>query len=129
MPLLKLADQIDSGLHNVIANPDHTPDSEPNPISSLDQMSRYRGIILGEKCSDDALKVLHQRQSEEKSLDSQRFAVVDDDYGTAGLLLVQAHSDRRFRCSPPCAGELLWWNVIGFMTWDDIESFASTEPN
>lgn len=90
-------------------------------------MSRYRGFELSEKHDDNGLKALHRRHSEEKRLDPQRFAVVDDEYDTKELLLVHAKSNGRFRCRPPCAGELLW-NTIGFMTWDEIESFASKSP-
>lgn len=53
--------------------------------------------------------------------------MIDDEYASKGLLIMQVEPARQFRRRAPVAGELLWWNASGFMNWDEIESLASKD--
>ncbi|KFY87321.1 hypothetical protein V500_07035 [Pseudogymnoascus sp. VKM F-4518 (FW-2643)] len=114
-----LADAVDVGVHYV------NDEGEPRSVGSIDDLFRYVAISLDESCDTDKLVKQHQRHAEEKSLDSNLLAVVDDKFAAEGALLVQAEPRKELRCKPPVAGELLYWHEIGFMDWDEMEDFAS----
>lgn len=120
---LRLAEAVDNGLHYGSNDPDN---DDPPPLGqNLDNLFRYTAVELDGHVSTDELCKQHQRRAEEKNLDQGRFAVIDDSFADEGVLLVQVKPRREFRCKPPAAGELLWWNAIGLMSWDEIEEFAS----
>lgn len=116
-----LADAVDVGLHYV------NDEGEPRAQGSIDDLFRYVAISPDNAGSldDDELVKQHQRYAQEKDLDPERFAVVDDVFMEEGvsLRLVQPRSE--LRCSPPLAGELLYWHAIGFMDWEEVKKFAS----
>ncbi|KAM3508216.1 hypothetical protein MY11210_006816 [Beauveria gryllotalpidicola] len=115
----QLANAVDVGLHYV------NDEGEPPSLGSIDDLFRYVAISLEQSCDKDELIRQHQRYAEEKGLDSNRLAVVDDKYTAEGALLIQVEPRKELRCKPPVAGELLYWNAIGFMDWKEIEEFAS----
>ncbi|KAJ4145983.1 hypothetical protein LMH87_004814 [Akanthomyces muscarius] len=120
---LRLAEAVDNGLHYVFNDPDN---DEPPPLEqSLDDLFRYTAVELDGHVSTNELCKQHQRRAEETNLDQDRFAVVDDRFPEKGVLLLQVEPRREFHCKPPAAGELLWWNAIGLMSWHEIEEFAS----
>lgn len=114
-----LADAVDVGVHYV------NDEGEPRSVGSIDDLFRYVAISLDESCEMNELVKKHQQYAEEKNLDFNLFAVVDEKFAAEGALLVQAEPRKELRCKPPVAGELLYWNEIGFMDWDEMEDFAS----
>ncbi|KAF1730141.1 hypothetical protein CRV24_009597 [Beauveria bassiana] len=115
----QLANAVDVGLHYV------NDEGDPPSLGSIDDLFRYVAISLEQSYDKDELIGQHQRYAEEKGLDSNRLAVVDDKYADEGALLIQVEPQKKLRCKPPVAGELLYWNAIGFMDWEEIEEFAS----
>ncbi|KAM3458340.1 hypothetical protein MY3296_000546 [Beauveria thailandica] len=115
----QLANAVDVGLHYV------NDEGDPPSPGSIDDLFRYVAISLEQSCDKDELIRQHQRYAEEKALDSNRLAVVDDKFAAEGALLIQVEPRKELRCKPPVAGELLYWNAIGFMDWEEIEEFAS----
>ncbi|TQV93254.1 hypothetical protein V2A60_010313 [Cordyceps javanica] len=114
-----LADAVDVGLHYV------NDEGEPRSKGSIDDLFRYVAISLDQSGDTDEVVKQHQRHAEEKGLDPNRLAVVDDKFATEGALLIQVEPRKEFRCKPPAAGELLYWNAIGFMDWAEVEDFAA----
>ncbi|KAM3549228.1 hypothetical protein ARSEF4850_008969 [Beauveria asiatica] len=115
----QLANAVDVGLHYV------NDEGDPPSLGSIDDLFRYVAISLDQSCDKDELIRQHQRYAEEKGLDSNRLAVADDKFAAEGALLIQVEPRKELRCKPPVAGELLYWNAIGFMDWEEIEEFAS----
>lgn len=111
---LRLAEAVDNELHYVSNDPDN--DYPPPLEQSLDDLFRYTAVELDGHVSTDELCKQRQRRAEQKSRDQSRFAVIDDGFCDKGVLLAQVKPRREFRCKPPAAGELLWWNAIGLMS-------------
>ncbi|CEJ84924.1 hypothetical protein VHEMI03618 [[Torrubiella] hemipterigena] len=122
---LRIAEAVDFGVHYVVSDGE-IDDGEPPPkLDSLDGLNRYKAIELKGAESTDAVCKRHQQQSTEKSLDQNRLAIVDDKFDDEGILLVQIEPRMEVRCKPPVGGELLCWKAAGFMTWEEVEEFAS----
>lgn len=122
---LRIAEAVDFGVHYVVGDPESNDDEPPPELDNLDGLDRYTAIELKGHLSTDELCKQHQRHAEEKGLDQNRLAVADNKFADEGALIVQVEPRKEFRCKPPVGGELLWWDAIGFMSWDEIEDFAS----
>lgn len=125
---LKIAELVDFGVHYEEEDPEADVEPPPTP-EGLDDLFRYTALeVQGHQSTDEVCKQ-HKQHATEKKLDQNRLAVADDKFDEEGLLLVQVEPRKEFRCKPPVAGELLWWNEIGFMGWDDIEKYATEHPD
>lgn len=122
---LKMAEAVDFGVHYVVADPEDDDDEPPPSLDSLDGLHRYTAIELPGNESTDTICTQHQRQSTEMNLDPNRLAIIDDKFDDEGVLLVQVEPRRELRCKPPVGGELLCWNTLGFMTWEEMEECAA----
>lgn len=117
-----LADDLDVGAHYV--NPDEI---EPRELGSIDDLFRYMAISPDNAGSldEDELVKQHQRYAEEKNLDPERFAVVDDKFTTEGVSLMVVQPRKELRCRGSRAGELLYWHAIGFISdWQEVRGFV-----
>lgn len=71
----------------------------------------------------------HRGYAESYATDPNRIVVIDDNFASEGALLVQVEPRQQLRAKPPAAGELLYWNLIGFMSWEEMETFAKNYPS
>lgn len=108
------------GLQNVGLDEDEEPASVP-------PKEIYRGVQT-ETTNIDEIIARHPAAAADENFSENIFAAIDSSYQTEGPLFVRVHPERdSFRCRGPAAGEILMWIFIGFMMWDEAETFAEQQ--
>lgn len=94
----------------------------------LDELPRIYKAVETDSQDISQISDRHAAYAEDHDLDLGQFAVINDEYQTRGVLIVQAQPVKdSFFCRGLVAGELLRWIYIGFITWEEAREIASKQ--